>query len=66
MMMEYEKSYRLNTPIVITTRKSEKELLISNIVYSIELIGAVMSFMFVVWVLGPRSSDFVNWVQAVL
>jgi len=67
MIMEYEKEYRkVNSPIVFTTRKSEKELLKSNIVYGIELLGAVCSFLFVVWVLGPRSGDFINWVQAVL
>jgi hypothetical protein len=67
MIKEYEKEYRVvNSPIVFTTRKSEKELLISKIVYSIELFGAACSFLFVVYVLGPRGSDFVNWVQAVL
>ena len=67
MIMEYEKEYRkINSPIVFTTRKTEKELLKSKIVYGVELFGAVMSFMFVVWVLGTRSGDFINWVQAVL
>jgi len=67
MIMEYEKEYRkVNSPIIFTTGKSEKELLKSKIVYSVELVGAIMSFMFVVWVLGPRSGDFINWVQAVL
>lgn len=67
MIMEYEKEYRkVNSPIVFTTRKTEKELLKSNIIYGVELFGALMSFMFVVWVLGPRSGDFINWVQAVL
>ena len=67
MIMEYEKEYRkVNSPIIFTTRKSEKELLKSKIVYSVELFSALMSLMFVVWVLGPRSGDFVNWVQAVL
>ena len=65
--MEYEKEYRkVNSPIVFTTRKSEKELLKSKIVYCFELVGAVMSFMFVVWVLGPRSGDFISMIQAVL
>ncbi len=66
MIREYEKSYRLNMPIIVTTRKSEKELLKSNIIYGVELFGAVCSFLFVVWVLGPRGADFVNWVSAVL
>lgn len=66
MMMEYERSYRLNMPIVVTTRKSEKELLKSNIIYGVELFGVLCSFLFVVWVLGPRGADFVNWVQVVL
>lgn len=67
MIMEYEKEYRkVNSPIIFTTRKTEKELLKSKIIYGVELVGALMSFMFVMWVLGPRSGDFINWVQAVL
>jgi hypothetical protein len=67
MMMEYEKDYRkINSPIIFTTRKSEKELLKSKIIYGVELFGALCSFWFVVWVLGPRGNDFVNWVQVVL
>jgi hypothetical protein len=67
MMMEYEKDYRkINSPIIFTTRKSEKELLKSNFIYGVELFGALCSFWFVVWVLGPRGVDFVNWAQAVL
>lgn len=67
MMMEYEKDYRkINSPIIFTTRKSQKELLKSKIIYGVELFGALCSFWFFVWVLGPRGADFVNWVQAVL
>ena len=66
-MKEYELNYRpINSPIVFTTRKSEKELLKSKIVYSAELVGAACSFLFIAFVLGPRSESFINWVQAVL
>ena len=66
-MKEYEQGYRpINSPIVFTTRKSQRELLISNIVYGVELVGATCSFLFVVYVCGPRSEAFVNWVQSTL
>ena len=66
-MKEYESNYRpINSPIVFTTRKSEKELLKSKIVYSVELVGVACSFLFIAFVLGPRSESFINWIQAVL
>jgi hypothetical protein len=66
-MKEYERDYRpINSPIIFTTRLAEKELLKSKIVYSAELVGVVCSFLFIAFVLGPRSENFINWVQAVL
>jgi len=66
-MKEYERDYRpVNSSIIFTTRQSEKESLKSKIVYSIELVGVACSFLFIAFVLGPRSESFINWVQAVL
>jgi len=66
-MKEYESNYRpVNSSIIFTTRQSEKESLKSKIVYSIELVGVACSFLFIAFILGPRSEDFINWVQAVL
>jgi hypothetical protein len=66
-MKEYERDYRpINSPIIFTTRKSEKESLKGKIIYSIELTGVVCSFLFIAFILGPRSENFINWIQAVL